>query len=139
LPNVTLVNIDIIQCDQCGNKDPIIPRLNELFAALALAIVKKPCPLNGADVRFLRKFLKMTGEQFASYLDVTKSHVSKWENGADPVGGQSDRAIRAVTVCLGENLKDHIEEIVRTFPDIEDKIREVMYRIDAETKEVEYA
>jgi DNA-binding transcriptional regulator YiaG len=138
LPNVSLMNIDMIRCKDCGNEDPIIPRMNELMSVLALAVIKKPCPLNGKEVRFLRKFLRMTAEQFAAYVDVTRHHVSKWENGADRIGDQSDRLIRAVALCLGDNLKGHIEEIVRAFPDIEETIRAIQYQIDAETKEVQY-
>jgi hypothetical protein len=54
------------------------------------------------------------------------------------MGYQSDRLIRAVALCLGDNLKGHIEEIVRAFPDIEETIRAIQYQIDAETKEVQY-
>src|SRR5580658_8402563 len=68
LSNVFLVNVAILRCSQCGNEDPVIPQLNELMSVLALAVIKKPCPLNGKEVRFLRKFLDMTGEQFASHI-----------------------------------------------------------------------
>jgi len=128
----------LIRCNQCGNEDPIIPQLNELMRVLALAVVKKPCPLNGEEVRFLRKFLKMTGEEFGRHLGVSKHHVSKWENGADPVGPQSDRLIRAITVCFSQDLGEHIESIGRVFPEIEDTLRSVDYKIDPETEEVHY-
>lgn len=139
LPHVLLVNIDIIQCTACGNEDPIIPHLNELMSVLALAVIKKPCPLNGQEVRFLRKYLKMTGEQFARHLGMTKFHVSKLENDADPIGPQSDRLIRAITVCLGADLKDHGEEIGRLLSGIEEAVRVIDYKIDPEAEAVEYA
>ena len=138
LAHVFLINIDKIQCVQCGNEDPIIPNLNDLMSVLALAVVKKPCPLNGSEVRFLRKFLKMTGEQFGRQLGVTKHTVSKWENDEDPVGGQSDRLIRAVTVCIGEGVRDKRDEIARMLPEIEDTIRSIDYKIDPEAEEVQY-
>jgi len=139
LAHVFLINIDKIQCSECGNEDPVIPRLNELMSVLALAVIRKPCPLNGGEVRFLRKFLKMTGEQFGRHLGVTKHTVSKWENGEDPVGAQSDRLIRAVTVCLGESLRGRLLEIGQLLPDIEDTIRSIDYNIDPEAKEIQYA
>jgi DNA-binding transcriptional regulator YiaG len=138
LAHVFLVNIDMLRCVQCGNEDPVIPHLNELMSVLALAVVKKPCPLNGEEVRFLRKFLRMTGEQFGRHLGVTKHTVSKWENGEDPVGPQSDRLIRAVSVCLGEALQDHIEEIGQVLAKIEDTLRSIEYKIDPEAEEIQY-
>jgi putative zinc finger/helix-turn-helix YgiT family protein len=139
LGNVFLVNIDMIRCSQCGNEDPVIPHLNELMSVLALAVIRKPCPLNGNEVRFLRKYLKMTGEQFGQVLGVGKHHVSKWENGADPVGPQSDRLIRAVAVVLGHNLQSHQEQIGRVFADIDPTVREIEFKIDPEAEEIQYA
>ncbi len=139
LPNVFLINVGIVQCSHCGNEDPIIPHLNELMTKLALAVIGKPCPLNGSEVRFLRKFLNLTGDEFGKYLAVTKHHVSKWENDADPVGPQSDRLIRALTVCMGDNLKEHRNEIAAVFPGIEETIRAIEYKIDPEAEEVQYA
>ena len=138
LKHVYLVNIEKIQCARCGNEDPIIPHLNTLMRVLALAIVKKPCALNGAEVRFLRKFLKMTGEQFGRYLGVTKHTISKWENEEDPVGSQSDRLIRAITVCLSEDLSEHLKDIGQMFPDINENSRSIDYKIDPQADEIQY-
>jgi transcriptional regulator with XRE-family HTH domain len=132
------LDIEMIHCDKCGNDDPIIPQLNEFMSILALAVVKKPCPLNGEEIRFLRKFLKMTGERFGQYLGVSKHHISKLENNADPVGAQTDRLIRALTVCLGENLKGHIQEIGNLLPDIEETIRVLECIVDPEAESVSY-
>ena len=103
---VVLKGIELIKCGKCGNVDPIIPRLNELMRVLALAVIRKPYRLRGEEVRFLRKYIKMSGEGFSRLLHVDKTTLSKWENNADPVGDQSDRLIRALVLVLGEGLQD---------------------------------
>jgi DNA-binding transcriptional regulator YiaG len=86
---------------------------------LAFAVVSQPYRLQGEDVRFLRKYLNMTQAQLAELLDVHKTNLSKWENNEDRIGEQSDRLIRAVTVALGEGLKEKMEQVVRSFPRIQ--------------------
>jgi DNA-binding transcriptional regulator YiaG len=139
LSNVKLLGIELIKCSRCKNIDPIIPHMNGLMQCLAFAVAGKPCRLKGEEVRFLRKYLRMTGEQFASLLDVDKTTLSKWENDADPVGEQSDRLIRIVALSLGEGLKGRIEEMVRAFPEIEKEFRDVFFEMHPENQTYEYA
>lgn len=118
LRNVTLSGIDLIRCRKCGNVDPVIPRMNELHRALALAVASQPFRLQGEDVRYLRKYLGMTQDQFAELLHIHKSNLSKWENNEDKIGEQSDRLIRVVVLTLGEGLQKKAADVVRAFPTI---------------------
>ncbi len=136
---VVLQGVEIIRCPECGNEDPIIPRVNDLMRALARAVIRKPCRLEGDDVRFLRKYLRMTQEQLASLLHVDKTNVSKWENREDRVGAQSDRLIRAVALALGEGLKEGQEEAVRGFSGIQDLRKPVCIEVNAQTLDYAYA
>lgn len=138
LKRVALMGIEIIQCEQCGNSDPIIPNINGLMRVLATAVIKKPYRLGGEEVRFLRKYLKMTGEEFSRLLHVDKTTLSKWENNDDKVGEQSDLLIRALTLALGSGLKEKIEEAVREFENINRKLKPVRIGINAETMEYQY-
>ncbi|MEK7408316.1 MAG: hypothetical protein AAB225_24860, partial [Acidobacteriota bacterium] len=106
IQRVVLQGIELIRCEKCGNEDPIIPRVNDLMRTLACAVVSKPYRLEGQDVRFLRKYVRMTGEEFARLLHVDRTTLSKWENDDDPVGEQSDRLIRMLALGLGEGLKE---------------------------------
>jgi hypothetical protein len=54
LKNVVLQGIEIVKCPKCKNEDPIIPNMNGLMRALALAVIEKPYRLTGEEVRFLR-------------------------------------------------------------------------------------
>src|SRR6266853_1220865 len=80
LSNLVLKNIEIIKCDQCGNSDPIISKSKDIYRALARAIVSKPFALTGEEIRFLRKYLGMSQDTFASHLHSDKAVLSRWEN-----------------------------------------------------------
>ena len=117
--NVVLQGIELVRCKNCGNEDPIIPKVNDLMRAIAIAVIMKPYQIRGEDVRFLRKYLRMTGAEFAHLIDVDKTTLSKWENNDDVVGSQSDRLIRLTVLGLGEGLREKLDEVIRTvFPNI---------------------
>jgi DNA-binding transcriptional regulator YiaG len=141
LDNVVLKGIEMIKCPQCGNEDPIIPNLDGLLRTLALAIVTSRLPLTGAEVRYLRKYLGMSGEQFARILHTDKSTLSKWETGAVNLGSKSDLLIRAVALNLGRGLRDEAERATRDFEFIDEESTSAPRRIevDSETLEYEYA
>lgn len=136
---VILKGIEIIKCHECGNADPIIPRVNALMRGLALAVVNKRYRLQGEEVRFLRKYLGMTGEEFARLVHADKTTISKWENNDDPVGPQSDRLIRAVALALGEGLKDAQERVIKSFAGIHDSPRRVSIQMNTSTMSYQYA
>ena len=63
LKNVVLQGVEIVKCPKCKNEDPVIPNMNGLMRALALAVIEKPYRLTGEEVRFLRKYLRLTLRQ----------------------------------------------------------------------------
>ena len=136
---VTLKNVEQVKCSKCGNADVVIPRLAQVMRTLAHAVIHKPYRLRGEEVRFLRKYLGMTGADFSALLKVDKTTLSKWENNDDPVGDQSDRLIRAVATALGDGLKKDIEEAVRAFPDIRPDAKKIGIQVDPETLSYKYA
>src|SRR5215813_13342470 len=66
--NVYLENIELRVCEDCGTVSPRIPRILQLHETIAKAIVSKPQPLTGAEIRFLRKQLRLKAKEFAAYL-----------------------------------------------------------------------
>ena len=126
LKNVILRGIELIECPDCGAVDPVIPRMNDLHRALALAVASQPFRLQGEDVRYLRKYLNMTQDAFAKLLHIHKSNLSKWENNEDKIGEQSDRLIRTVAMALGDGLQKKAADVVRAFPAIREKTRRRM-------------
>ena len=141
LDNVVLKGVEIVKCAACGNEDPILPNLDGLLRILAVAIVTNRLPLAGAEVRYLRKYLGMSGERFARILHTDKSTLSKWETGAVNLGSKSDLLIRAVALNLGRGLRDNAEQITRNFEHIDEESTAPPNRIevDSETLEYEYA
>ncbi len=96
LPNVVLVDIRLLMCRRCGNVEPLIQGAATLMRTLALAVLDKPAPLCGAEIRYLRKHVGWKAVELAGLMGVDKTTVSKWENDQDPIGPQSDRLLRVI-------------------------------------------
>jgi putative transcriptional regulator len=139
--NVVLKGIELIQCPACGNVDPIIPHMTELFRVIAMAMIAKPQSLTGTEVRYLRKYAGMNGEQFARMLHTDKTTLSKWENDAINIGSKTDLLIRAIALQIGPGLKDEAERIIRNFGTIDEGTTEQPNRleVDSETLQYQYA
>jgi len=56
--------------------------------------------------------LKLTADKLSRLLHVDKTTLSKWENNDDPVGTQSDLAIRLIVMSLDKGLKKKLSEVV---------------------------
>ncbi len=137
---VYLYDIEVIVCKACGNRDPIIPRVNDLMRTVAAAIVAKPYRMTGAEARFLRKHLEMTGEVFARLLHVDKTTVSKWENDEDPVGEQSDLLVRSLVLLRDERVREKLKsQPDETFPQVRPSKRTMPINIDSKTAAFGYA
>ncbi|CAN5537400.1 hypothetical protein BH09MYX1_BH09MYX1_07620 [soil metagenome] len=94
LSSVHVGPIEVRRCEACKSAMPVIPAIESLHRALAKMLVEQPSPLRGEEIRFLRKYLGFRGADFASVMGVQKETVSRWETGATPMGGASDRALR---------------------------------------------
>jgi putative zinc finger/helix-turn-helix YgiT family protein len=94
LDNVYLKNVDVRICQSCNERSVRIPKILELHATLGRAIAMQPCPLRGQDIRFLRKQLGYSAKEWATLLRTDASTLSRWENGQQDIGSQSDTLIR---------------------------------------------
>ena len=94
-------SIDTVLEDNDGNLE--IPSLDMLLATVAVARVLTPVQLVGAELRFLRHVLHMTGSEFARAIDLSdKTIVSRWENGKSRPGGFTEKIIRQlIPECAG--------------------------------------
>ena len=115
LPNVVLEDIRLFKCPECGNVEPLIHGAKHLMRALALAVLDKPTPLCGAEIRYLRKHVGWKAAKLAELIGVDKTTVSKWENDQDSIGPQSDRLLRLIVrdQILAEELRSATAEAVR--------------------------
>jgi DNA-binding transcriptional regulator YiaG len=131
-----LTGIDVIHCDQCGNEDPIVPAMDELHHVIAEALIPKPGRLDGKEVRFLRKYLEKGGRELSKILHVNRATLSKWENGEDPVGAQSDLLIRALVLAKEKGDIDPLLQKLCAF-NSENQISDII--VNPEEHEYEYA
>lgn len=70
-----------------GSKCPA-PNMKSLQETAFRALAEKPTRLSGSEVRFIRKHMRMTQVDFASWLNMANhSVVSQWESKGDHLSG----------------------------------------------------
>jgi DNA-binding transcriptional regulator YiaG len=70
-----------------GSKCPA-PNMKKLQEIVFRELAKKPSRLTGSEIRFIRKHLRMTQCEFASWLNMANhSVVSQWESRGDHLSG----------------------------------------------------
>jgi len=79
LSNVTLLNVEIRHCPECGEREIVIPRIEELHRLIARTVATEPARLNSEQIRFLRKWLGWSSSDFALMMGVRPETVSRWE------------------------------------------------------------
>lgn len=139
LRDVVVHGVDLIKCGKCGNVDPILSGVDEIMHLIALAVLRKPYRLEGAELRFLRKHVDLTQEEFAKLLRVDKTTLSKWENDGDPIGFQSDLLARVLVMSRDKRLEKRAADYIREFEKIANQQKRVSVEVDAKTHEYEYA
>lgn len=117
---VELQKIEVIECAECGS-EPIIPHMNELMDTLAMAVLCSPCKLTGGEVRFLRKYVNKTAREFAQFLHIEHTHLSKIENEQRKIGAPLDKLVRYTIMGLQPKLIEDIKELMELMPNIKDK------------------
>src|SRR5665213_631330 len=75
-----------------------VPDAEELAAAVALALCFMPTRLSGAEVRFIRRVMGMTGQELPAAVEMDPATLSRWEHGKQEVGGWADKAVRMAAV-----------------------------------------
>lgn len=98
MPGVVLAGVCVYRCPRCDHYEVEIPHLEELHRAISLHLVRQSRRLQGTEVRFLRKWLGWSGQDFARHMGVSAETVSRWENEREPIGGTSDRLLRLMVL-----------------------------------------
>ena len=136
-----LKNVELVKCDNCGTTEPVIPNLDGLMHAVALAVITHECRLRGDEIRFLRKYLGLSTKEFMQLMHINKSTLSRWENGEE-FGPQSDRLMRLLVLNKSKELRQYSERMMAMFPEIGDcspSRRRPQLKVDPKTLEYEYA
>ncbi len=132
LKNVFLDNVEVYRCGGCEVQIPVIPKILRLHNTIANAIVCKRTLLSGAEIRFLRKNLRIKSRDWAELLRTDKSVYSRWENGSQTVSPQSDLLIRYLYLRLLEERKDiRLEKkIVENLSDMTDEKTAIVINVE---------
>jgi len=93
LPNVYLVGIKYNLCD-CGTRQGIYPRVEDLLATLTKAVAEKQSRLTPLEIKYLRKSMAKDHKKFAALIGVSVTQVSRWENGKSAPSLSTERLIR---------------------------------------------
>jgi DNA-binding transcriptional regulator YiaG len=119
LPNVYLRNGVTVEADPEHGQLATIDHLPDLFMAIAFALVSKPDPLTGPEMRFLRKRMDMTQTALGKELWVSEQTVANYEKGKTE-DGPADRALRFVFLAhvvddedLARELRLEAEDLMR--------------------------
>jgi len=118
LDNVMLRGVKLLKCSKCGNVTPVLSKINELMRVIASAVVLQPSPLTGKQIRYLRKYIGLTGEQFGKKLGLTKEHISRLETEKHSVGDQTDRLIRYLAISTDPALQRMIAQLFERLDNI---------------------
>jgi DNA-binding transcriptional regulator YiaG len=68
--------------------------MNKLQIAVLKLLIFKSTPLTGKQLRFIRKYLRMSTPDFAKKLGVTHPTIIKWENNKNSINPTTDFYIR---------------------------------------------
>lgn len=138
LNNVYLENIPMYECPDCRIAYPSIFRLGRLNDLIALSLVQKPALLNGREIRFLRKNLRMPSQIFARQLGVDKTTLSKWENDLQKHSEGNDRLIRTTYVLEKRVMREEQQTIQKFLKTASLKDSNSQYMIIAEKVKNDY-
>ena len=85
LPDVVVDGVVVRQCADCGCEALQYPPLDEVLGAIVRVLQHRADvegrDLDGPQVRYLRKYLGWSQEDFARVFRVAVTTPSKWENG----------------------------------------------------------
>lgn len=90
---ILLIN-SAFEAVQDGEAAPVVPDINGLEAAAAVARATIPAKLSGKEIRAMRKALGLRAAALAEFLDVTPETLSRWENGKEAVSNNAERILR---------------------------------------------
>jgi DNA-binding transcriptional regulator YiaG len=106
LPNVYLSGIKYWVCPECAQQAAEIPSLDRLLKEIARAIVEKPSPLTGSQVRFLRKRPTKRSTDFAAMISITPQRLSVLEaSDSSILAAGRDKLVRIVYRALSGDKK----------------------------------
>jgi len=114
MTEVLVENYPALVCPKCKAVSHVGEVLNEVEMTLAAFILQKGT-IDQMEVRYLRKLLGYTQDEFAQKLGVERITVSRWENSEAPVSGPQALALRSYAFFKLWGKSRRIDALVGTF------------------------
>ena len=112
-------------CPVCKAEAPIIPRVGELHRVIADILSRKPAPLRGEEIRFLRKNMGISARRLAAVLSITPETLSRVENGKLSLHPGLERLVRLMgrTSARGENVREAVLDLAEAIEPVAGRTR----------------
>ena len=133
MPHVKVQSLPALVCTKCGAVTVGGEALDAISMLLAALILKRG-PLDAIEVRYLRRMVGDTQDQFAQRLKVDRATVNRWENTSAPITGTAAYAIRSHAFFRLRRKSQFIENVAEAFVEPAKpgrRPRPSAYRIDA--------
>jgi putative zinc finger/helix-turn-helix YgiT family protein len=111
LEHITLSGIEEFKCPQCGAVYLEIPKAKQLNALIAEMLLKRDQVLSGAEIRFLRKQLGYSSEQFGKLISYDPKSLSRIENGHQKVTSTFDRLVKMAYATGKRDLNYNLHDL----------------------------
>lgn len=95
---ILLLDVPVFECEACGEYEVVIPKIEQLHQTITEKIVTSSKRLAPSEIRFLRKQLGHSTEDFAKIFPVTRETVSRWENGKAVMNEIAERYLRLLAL-----------------------------------------
>lgn len=106
LDNVFVDGVTTFDCPSCGERVTRFFAMEKLHEAIARAIVARPGRLAPMEIRFLRKHLGYSNQDFARRMGVTPETSSRWASGDLGMNGSAEVLLRLL-VRIGEKVEQY--------------------------------
>lgn len=103
LDNVYIHGVNQYRCPKCGETAVEIPKVKDLHLLIGRDIVCKDGLLEGQEIRYLRKEIRLRSGEMAELLSVDAATYSRWENSKKHIGEAEDKLLRLIYVLNAEN------------------------------------
>lgn len=91
LSNVLLSGITLFRCTKCNFDMPSIPKIAELHNGIARYLINKDTQLSGEEIKFIRKQLGFSQNEFAEMMEITEEKLDEIEK---TLKGKEDAPMR---------------------------------------------
>jgi YgiT-type zinc finger domain-containing protein len=98
LDYVTLANVQVFRCAECGEYEPVLKNVAGLHRLIAMEVARSPVRLRGHEIRFLRKYLGKSGAEAAKALSVKPETMSRLENDKMQISVGAERFLRLMVM-----------------------------------------